>query len=305
GFPIMKDARYILLFLLSVSLLFFAADKSMVLAQNDSEPTIFKNVQLWINPEYDDPRLLVMIEGKITGANPPSQVSFLVPSSAFMYSAGSKDAQGKYTGGPPARTLSSIPGWDEISYTVTTDTFRVEYYDTTTIAGQPDKNISYDFRWLYPLSDLSVVIQQPRTATNFDVAPKGLAGIDRDGLVIQSYSYQNLSINDSPLHYDITYTKTDSNVSTENPQLNSSGSPDSTDVQLILVVLVSIVVLGGGALWVLKSVKTSKLPVKHAPDKETVTTSKKKRRSDRFCRNCGRLIQNSEIFCPRCGNKVS
>lgn len=298
----MKIRHLLLLSTAVISLVLSTYSQSVHAAS--PEPAGLRDVTLWVNPEYDDPRLLVMLEGKIVGIDPPAQVRFLVPSSAFMYSAGSRDAQGRYTGGPPARAPSPIPGWDEISYTVTTDTFRVEYYDASAIVGQPDKKISYDFRWLYPISDLSVVVQQPRTATNFDVAPKGLAGIDGDGLVIQSYSYQNLSINDSPLHYDIAYTKTDSNVSVENPQLSSSGSAGSGNIQLILVVLVGVIVLGG-ALWVLKSMKTLKRPAKHAPDRGMVTTPGGKRRSGKFCRNCGRPIQSSDKFCPRCGKSVS
>jgi len=60
-------------------------------AQSGGEVTGFKNVKLWIYPEHDDPRLLVMLEGQITGAQPPVRVKFLVPSAAEMYSAGSMD----------------------------------------------------------------------------------------------------------------------------------------------------------------------------------------------------------------------
>ncbi len=268
------------------------------------EPTGFRNVNVWVNPEYDDPRLLFMMEGKIVGANAPALVRFLVPSSAFMYSAGSKDAQGKYTGGPPARAPSSIPGWDEISYTVTSDTFRVEYYDDSAIASQPDKKIAYDFRWLYPISDLTISIQKPRTATDFVVTPQGLAGIDGDGLAVQRFTYQNLGTDNSTLHYDITYTKTDAAVSVTNPQLNSSGSSGSPNVPLFLWVLVGIVILGG-ALWILKSLKTSNRLATSPASRKTATVPSGKRPTQRFCRNCGKPTQSSDKFCPHCGNKAS
>ena len=68
-----------------------------------------------------------MLQGQIEGVEPPVVVRFLVPSEAEMYSAGSMDALGQYTGGPPNRESSSIPGWDEINYEVTTNTFQSPY----------------------------------------------------------------------------------------------------------------------------------------------------------------------------------
>ena len=98
---IMKNISRMLILLLAASLLFVAVGKSLVSAQDENVPTGFQNVQLWVNPEYDDPRLLVMLEGQIVGTQPPAEVRFLVPSAAEMYSAGSMDAQGRYSGGPP------------------------------------------------------------------------------------------------------------------------------------------------------------------------------------------------------------
>ena len=63
-----------------------------------------------IYPEYDEPSLLIMLEGKITGANPPVQVRFLVPSTAEMYSAGSKDAQGTI---PEGRQTGKLPQYPD------------------------------------------------------------------------------------------------------------------------------------------------------------------------------------------------
>ena len=155
-----------------------------------NEPESYSNVKLWIYPEYDDPRLLVMLEGQIEGTEPPAEVQFLVPSAAEMYSAGSMDTQGNYSGGPPARKPSSIPGWDEISYQVTTDTFRVEYYDPI-IFGNPEKTISYMFRTLYPMSEMEIIVQEPTGATDFTVSPDGDRFVDVAGFNSHLYRFSD------------------------------------------------------------------------------------------------------------------
>ncbi len=126
GINLIKTTYRFLSLLVAISLLFITADIPLALAQTENEPDGFKNVTLWIYPEFDDPRLLVMLEGQIVGVQVPATVRFLVPSAAEMYSAGSMNAQGQYSGGPPRREPSAIAGWDEISYEVTTDTFRIE-----------------------------------------------------------------------------------------------------------------------------------------------------------------------------------
>jgi hypothetical protein len=208
---LVKNLRNIALSFLTISLLFTFIDESLVLAQEENYITGFDNVQLWIYPEYDDPRLLVMLEGIIEGKEPPVMVRFLVPSEAEMYSAGSMDVQGRYTGGPPHREPSSIPGWDEIAYEVTTNTFRVEYYDPI-ISGQTDKSMSYEFRWLYPISELEVIIQQPLRASNFEVSPVGNSFIDDQGFTSYIYNFSDLR-DGPPLRFEISYYKSDTKPS--------------------------------------------------------------------------------------------
>jgi hypothetical protein len=128
--------------LLAATAALAAGSVSSVNAQT-VEPTALKSVHVWVNPEYDDLRLLVMIEGQIVGAQVPVRIRFLVPTTAVMFSAGSKNSFGEYKGGPPERKASSTPGWDEISYGLTENTFRVEYYDA--IGQLPDKTITTSF----------------------------------------------------------------------------------------------------------------------------------------------------------------
>jgi len=286
--------RYVILLIATLSLIFALIITGWVPAIAQAEPTGFKNVRLWIYPEYDDPRLLVMLQGTVDGVSIPATVRFLVPAAAEMYSAGSMDAQGKYTGGPPRRKSSGVPGWDEISYEVTTGTFRVEYYDPI-IIGVVDKTISFDFFTLYPISDLSVEVQEPRTSSNFSVVPGNGTKISDQGFVYNVYDYQNLDTA-HPLHVDIAYTKSD-----PRPSLTITGGA-SNKLPLIVGVVTGLCVLAV-AFWFYKS----RLGKKKAPKRTRVspTQAKGNKPPDKFCVQCGHRLERSHRFCPNCGAKLN
>ncbi|MFH1003012.1 MAG: zinc ribbon domain-containing protein [Chloroflexota bacterium] len=292
----MKNINRWLVLLAAVCLLLTGAKAT--LAQTGTEPTGFKNVQLWINPEYDDPRLLVMLEGQIVGVTAPAEVRFLVPTAAEMYSAGSMDAQGQYSGGPPPRAPSGLPGWDEISYEVQSDTFRVEYYDPI-IAGQPDKTIAYDFRWLYPIADLEVIVQQPRLASNFSVSPPGTASTDGEGFTVYVYQYTGLD-DQPPLHFDISYTKSDARPSLAIGNNKASSNP--------LLVVVIIIVLGmaivGGFFWVRRPRPMTRAARRRLASQPAAGGSKRPPPQRRFCRQCGNRLEDGYGYCPYCGTKL-
>ncbi|MFC2038248.1 zinc ribbon domain-containing protein [Chloroflexota bacterium] len=296
---IMKNAGRILLFLFAFSLLLVNTDQVPVSAQGEDEPAGFENVQLWVYPEFDDPRLLVMMEGQIVGQEAPAEVRFLVPSTAEMYSAGSMDAQGQYTGGPPDRKVSSIPGWDEISYEVTTDTFRVEYYDPA-IIGQPDRSISYEFRWLFPISELEVTVQKPLYATNFNVSPAGTDFTDTQGLTSYLYNYSELD-DEPPLKFEITYTNADARISlSEAEEEVAAGSPTTA---IIIAAGVVILVVVGFFMFRKPKPKTRAERRKLARSGSN-PVSENKQTKTRFCSQCGKPVEGQYKFCPHCGEKV-
>ncbi|ADJ25746.1 hypothetical protein Dehly_0429 [Dehalogenimonas lykanthroporepellens BL-DC-9] len=175
--------------LVTVGLL--SGSAGIVMAADGEEITGYENVTIWIYPEYDDPRLLIMVEGDITGTIAPAEVRFLVPADAQMYSAGSKDVQGRYSGGPPNREASGTHGWDVISYLVTEKTFRVEFY-TSQITGYPDKSIDFEYRFLYPVSGLEVIVQEPRASSEFRVSPAGNTFTDSEGFLSHLFTYTTL-----------------------------------------------------------------------------------------------------------------
>jgi hypothetical protein len=208
--------------------------------QADSEPTGLS----------DDPRLLVMLEGNISGANVPTRIRFLVPEAAEMFSAGSKDPQGTYSGGPPDRTASQISGWDEISYELKNKIFRVEYYDPI-VLGQIEKTIAYDFISLYPVSSLKTIIQVPSTATNFSVTPPGTKTFEGSFTV---YTYNNSSIQaNKTLHFDIGYSKSNPNPSLGNTTAPAQGSGNWNP--LPIMIFGGIIIIAGTLFWAIKTTR--------------------------------------------------
>ncbi len=288
----------ILLSFLAISLLFISIDNSSVLAQEENEVTGFNNVQLWIYPEYDDPRLLVMLEGQIAEAESPAVVRFLVPSEAEMYSAGSMDAQGQYSGGPPDRESSSIPGWDEITYEVTTNTFRVEYYDPI-IIGQSDKSIIYEFHWLYPISSLEVFVQEPRRSSDFNISPAGSTLVDDQGFTTHIYSFPELE-DTSPLRFEISYYKSDTRPSLS---INENELPSSLLVVVIAVILGTAAV--GGFFWIRKSKPRTRQAQRQLARNQLERRQKNNQSRTRFCSQCGQPINSSDKFCIHCGAKIT
>ncbi|MDO8472793.1 MAG: hypothetical protein Q7T05_03135 [Dehalococcoidia bacterium] len=302
----------------ALSLIAAVAGLPWISAQGASEPAGFKAVLVWINPEYDDPRVLTMIEGQITGATPPVTIRFLVPSTAEMYSAGSKDASGKYTGGPPNRVASGISGWDEISYTLTTNTFRVEYYDDS-ITGLPNKAISYNFRTLYPISDMVVWVQEPKNSTNFLVVPKEQSVIkDNDGLTVHRYSFTNVAT-DPATHFDISYTKADSKPSlgqntSAAPSAGSTGSGSSVTMWLAvglagilaIALIYAVTRRGSGRRPAPAPARTRAERPLTAAQRASLKQSvgKKQGTGKQFCTECGNKVEGSPKFCPECGAKL-
>ena len=271
------------------------------------EPTSLKTVRLWVNPEYDDPRVLTMVEGQIVGVTAPALVRFLVPTNAEMYSAGFKDAQGTYQRAPDWDGVSNIKpsgidGWNVVSFTINAATFRTEWYEDA-IQGLPDKKISYDFRTLYPISDLSVVIQRPTKATNFLVSPKEQSSFNDSGFQVFKYSLSNIA-KDATVHYDISYTKTDSKPSISQNQTGSEGSGkgSSTTVWLavgfggILAIALIFVFMQGGSRR--RSAPARGRRAQPAARRGASGGAK------RFCTECGAGIQGQSKFCPECGKRM-
>jgi len=282
------------------------------LAQDETNGSItgFSNVTLDIRTEYDDPyqlgdNLLVILEGEVSSNVPPSaeapvDVDFIVPSGVVMYSAGYRDASGSYQkgydyDGPPERQDSGIPGWDIITITMKGDAFVIEYYDAGIINGDTDREISYQFRWLYPIINLTVLVQAPQGAKDFTVMPEGQQGSYQD-YDYYFYQFQNLPFNgleeQQPVEFDISYS-----VGEATNALLITG--------IIIGVLVIIAVIyfwrsdqSGGATRAERRRSLKRQPVKQEAARP------KNGAPAKFCHHCGEKLDRPSKFCPHCGENI-
>lgn len=270
----------------------------------ESEPTSFRDVVLSIYPEYDDPyklgypTLLVMLEGQIEGASAPTNVRFLVPRDAIMYSAGS-GPRDKYVGGPPNRKPSDIAGWDEISYELKTNFFVVEYY--VPISTSPDRSFAADFIPLYTINGLTAIVQEPRRSKSFSVVPQTQPGTqqqltDGEGFTIHNYSYNALQSRQS-LSFALSYIKNDA--------IPSLGSPPSNKRLILVAVIAGAVLFGIALYWVTRKSSSRRYsqPARRSKAKAVDPPRESEPASARFCTSCGAELEDSQRFCHECGAK--
>ena len=291
-----------LLFALFAALALFSTVIPPVFAQDQSSIT-FKNTVLSVNPEYDDlanlgyPAALVMYEGEIV-SNSLSKITFLVPSDSTVFSAGS-GPRSQYIIGDSLNTsgTSNITGWKEVSFIPRTNYFVVEYY--TPIQGQPDRIIPFDFRTLYPVSNMRIIIQEPRRSTNFKVTPEGTVGSDQEGF--KAHIYNIPSVNPGqPLLYDISYTKQDTR-----PSVDGAGGIDGgtqSNNTLILIVIVVIVILGAVFFFLPQFRVNSQRS--RSQRRQADRAASKSRGKNKFCRDCGTPVKDIDRFCPSCGKPL-
>lgn len=308
------------------------------------DPVEYSAVEMWVQPEYDDPRVLVMIEGKVVRqASASKQVRFLVPSNAEMYSAGSIDAKGNYSGGPPGRTPSQIAGFDEIFYDLTTDRFRVEYYQDS-IRGDSEKTIDFEFKTPIRISGLSLSVQQPLKATNMRLQPQYQSTYKADSFNFFQYSYPTVTL-EQPVRLTINYTKTDISPSIKPgaaPVQGQGVTSDNSRTDLTWPLMGAIVIGAGLIAYYVGKSKGSSSPrydrprpkderrrprgsARREPAQRDMVSQRaprgttrnettqyaerpgkpdRNRVSERSCPACRQFVDEDVIYCPYCGAEI-
>jgi len=260
----------------------------------------FQNVRLWVQPEYDDPRLLVMMEGDVPADTLlPTTVRFLVPTGAQMYSAGSIDSSGNYSGGPPQRIASAVAGWDEISYQLTSTTFRVEYYQDA-ISGQGDKTSEFALRTLLPADSVTLEVQQPYQSSAFSVTPAASGTRQDEHFTYFQYVYGTWEP-DKALAFTISYTKPESRTSVDLISGDEDGGAGRSPAVWVIIGVIGAVAAGASTYVALRSRRPAPAFRRTPTAREAGPTSRAGRARPQFCPHCGDSLEPGDAFCSSCG----
>jgi mono/diheme cytochrome c family protein len=294
-----------------------AAASEAALPRASSTELRIAKLRLSIWPEYDDPRVLVMLRGKMTPENAlPTQITLLIPKGADIIGAGMISAQNELLL-QPYEVAPGDPN-DRLEFTLPTPGFFVEFYYDPLVAGT-DKRFSYAFPTTYAIDRLEVDIQQPLRATNFVTDPQPMRrGTDTQGFSHHWFVYRNVRRNETK-KFTISYTKTVAgpSITKRQPEPTVADQPptatNTTMIAVGLLVGAAVVVGGGIFLWMGYQRRRNAMPLPQdqasrtqmqPPDLPAAGSERVAGDGPNFCSNCGYKLQSAYRFCPGCGRAL-
>jgi mono/diheme cytochrome c family protein len=267
-------------------------------------------MRLSIWPEYDDPRVLILIRGEAAPASAfPTTITLPVPKHAELIGAGLISEQNTLLNHP----YQLVPGdaHDTLELNLPVPRFFVEWYHDpyTTTGRASEKQFTYSLRLPYPLDQLAVDIQQPYEATDFRTDPQAeQQSTGAQGGVFHQFSYSDLQPSQD-VTFTITYVKTTDRPSVQKQQANAGASPPSTvwgnPTTLAFAILAGVTAIyaSGAVLW-RHYRQRHETAAATAPPPRSVAATPALPHTANFCSSCGRKLQPNDAFCAGCGRSL-
>jgi len=257
-----------------------------------------ESMQIEVWPEFDRPAALVILRGALAAdAKLPADVKLRIAASS---------------GGPSAMAYSAAAGGNLLNlehertdakdfitlrFKVPERFFHVEFYDPLAI-GTPERSYTYVWPGDLGVNRLSVVVQEPASASDFSVQPKlDATATGQDGLRYHSAELGARAAG-KPQPIRVSYKKTDARTSAEILQPKApgltpapaAGSGDEvTKGVLVFILAVSLLVgIGMAVLWWRGRAKTSGAQASGAG----------------ACTKCGTPRAPDDRFCSKCGARL-
>lgn len=295
-----------------IALVFLFSLAPHALAQ---DPNRLAQLQISIWPEYDQPSILVLLDGTLADQSGlPRDVSILIPTGAELFVTTSANPDGSLAPEVSSKSTDLGDGFTRVTFTVSQPKFRVEYYHNL-LRGAPDKTFDFVYKAMSGVDQVTLEIQQPLRATNFAVTPATQTSrTASDGFKYFILQFSNIAANQT-ISAQAKYTKADNNPSVQ-PQTSQPPAPVTTsapvaDSTSTIFVLVGVVIVGlagviGFFLWQQRARESET----SAPRKSAKQFQRERRRArgteksaSVFCTQCGNPLNADDNFCPKCGAK--
>ncbi len=273
------------------------------------EPLRIQQLRVQVMPEFDDPRVLVIVQGRLSGDSDsfPREVTFFVPAGAQINQMAAMNVATGQTTPQVYDTLPhpNDPRWTAVSYTLENAHFFYEFYYNP-LPNNADKQFTYVFNSPLSIDDLQVEVQQPKTAENFTLAPAANnSRVDNFGLTVHQVTLAAVAAG-ADVSVEVSYRKSDTTPSVSREQVMAlQGGEEETAVSVTnphtqpditqergATVLVGLAGLAGVAVigrffW-----------LRHTPVTHKTHRAK-------FCSQCGSALKAEADFCHECGEAVA
>lgn len=288
-------------------------------------------LRLSIWPEYDDPRVLVMLRGELTPRQAfPARIVLPIPKGAEIIGAGMISDQEELLLHPH----KVVPGeaQDSLELQLPVPRFFVEFYYAPFPGTDSARRFAYAAPTTYPITVFEVDIQQPLQATGFVVEPAPMErSTDDKGFTYHQFVAHNVDPGQN-LTYTIAYTKASNTPSvpkqTPAPQPSTAAKPPPAPTTSPRVI--SLALLGGAVLlfvgwaWLTRASRAqTPVPTTSAPAGSLTETflaliQAEEQPADtvpqsagptpeppvHFCTQCGRKLAPEDRFCAGCGKAI-
>ncbi len=265
-------------------------------------------LRLSIWPEYDDPRVLVMLRGEMTPAKAfPTRIRLPLPKGAELIGAGMISAQNELLLHPHQIVAGETR--DTLLLTLPVPRFFLEFYYDPWQAQTTEKRFAYTFSLPYPIAHLEVDIQQPLAATNFVTEPSATVhSTDSRGFTYHQFVYRQLK-KGQVLTFPVRNVKPTPTPSLPKARPSSPAPVAAPGVQDYTVfafgmLAVTVVLFSGGVfLWRRYQRRLPSTRASRGSEPGAARTPARPSRPN-FCTNCGRRLQPQYRFCPGCGKAL-
>lgn len=263
-------------------------------------------VDIW--PEFDDPRVLVIYDGRLAaGAAVPVDFSFIVPSDARIHMAGGIAADGGHL---PAAFETRVldDGVKEVSYRLEVPRFYMEfYYDPLTGAGQ--RRFSYPVVSRFDIDSLLLRVQEPLRSEGFGVVPLAEEVVqDNRGLNYSLIRFDHVSAG-AEMPVTVSYRKTDRQPSVA----GNAAAPDqapaerettSSPWERARTWILGTLATGFFAMGFFKMFSSRAGKQGGAPERQGSAPPSASGGAGRFCTECGRPAGPADRYCGQCGHRL-
>ena len=291
---------------------------------------IMARLRLSIWPEYDDPRVLIMLRGEMTPRQAfPASITLLIPKGAEIIGAGMISEQNELLLHPH----QILPGdtHDTLQLNLPVPRFFVEFYYNPFTTNGPEKRFVYSAPTTYPIEFFEVDIQQPLKATAFTLDPAPSEHItDKEGFTYHQFTYRDVGKGQSQT-FTVAYTKTAPSPSVAKQQPTSQPAEKararSDNTLVVLGIFAGAILLFAGGAWLIQRSQRQHMPATTAPapsvsmsdtlvalsredaqPQETasadVPPTLQQIRVINFCAHCGRNLLPDDRFCSGCGKPI-